>query len=130
PLLSSVRVDGAALLWTLIIAVTAAVLFGIAPGLRISAGNLQDGLKDMGQGMSAGRKHERLRAVLVISEVALACVLLIGAGLLLRSFLHVLDVDLGFQPSRAAALKIDYDDGGRPAHRGAILQEILRRVST
>jgi len=130
PLLSSVRVDGAALLWTLIIAVTAAVLFGIAPGLRISAGNLQDGLKDMGQGMSAGRKHERLRAVLVISEVALACVLLIGAGLLLRSFLHVLDVDLGFQPTRAAALKIDYDDGGNAARRGAILQEILRRVST
>jgi predicted permease len=49
---------------------------------------------------------------------------------LLRSFLRVLDVDLGFQPSRAAAIKIDYDDGGNPARRGAILQNIQRRVMT
>ena len=63
--------------------------------------------------MSDGRSHERLRSALVISEVALACVLLVGAGLLLRSFMRVLDVDLGFQPSTAAAIKVDYDDGGK-----------------
>ena len=129
PLLSTVRVDGAALGWTLLIALAAAVLFGVAPSLKISGGNLQDALKDAGHGMSAGRKHDRMRAVLVVSEVALACVLLVGAGLMLRSFLRVLDVDLGFQPSRAAAIKIDYNDGGKPARRGAILQVILRRVS-
>ena len=78
--------------------------------------------------MTHGKKHDRLRAILVISEVALACVLLVGAGLLLRSFLRVLDVDLGFQPSRAAAITVDYDDGGKPAKRSAILQEILSRV--
>ncbi len=94
----------------------------------MSGDNLQEALKDTGPGMSEGRKHERLRATLVISQVALACVLLIGAGLLLRSFLRVLDVDLGFEPSRAAAIKVEYDDGN-PARRGAILQEILRRVS-
>ena len=66
--------------------------------------------------------------MLVISEVALACVLLVGAGLLLRSFLHVLDVDLGFEPSRAAAISVDYNDGGDAAKRGAIWQEIIRRV--
>jgi predicted permease len=128
PLLSSIRVDGAALAWTILIAVTTAVLFGFAPGLRISTGNLQDALKDAGPGMSAGRKHERMRAVLVISEVALACVLLVGAGLLLRSFLRVLDVDLGFQPSHAAVIKVDYDDGGNRERRGAILREMLRNV--
>ncbi|MGH9548490.1 MAG: ABC transporter permease, partial [Terriglobales bacterium] len=111
PLLTSVKVDGTALAWTLLISVTAAVLFGFAPGLKVSPGNLQDALKDSGHGMSEGQKHQRMRAVLVISEVALACVLLIGAGLLLRSFLRVLDVDLGFQPSRAAVIRIDYDDG-------------------
>ena len=130
PLLSSVRVDGAALAWTILIAVATAVLFGFAPGLRISTGNLQDALKDAGPGMSAGRKHERMRAVLVISEVALACVLLVGAGLLLRSFLRVLDVDLGFQPSRAAVIKIDYDDGNNAARRGAILREMLRNIDS
>jgi predicted permease len=130
PLLSSVRVDGAALSWMLLITVSAAILFGFAPGLKISAGNLQDALKDTGQGMSAGRKHERLRAVLVIAEVALVCVLLIGAGLLLRSFLRVLDVDLGFQPSRAAVIKVDYDDGNSRARRGAILREMLRNIDS
>jgi len=129
PLLSSVTVDGTALAWTLLIAVAAAVLFGLAPAFRMSGSSLQEALKDAGPGMSQGRKHERLRATLVISEVALACVLLIGAGLLLRSFLRVLDVDLGFQPSHAAAIKVDYDDGGSPARRGAIFQEMLRRVS-
>jgi predicted permease len=133
PLLSSVRVDGAALGWTILIAVATAVLFGFAPGLRISTGNLQDALKDAGPGMSAGRKHERMRAVLVISEVALACVLLVGAGLLLRSFLRVLDVDLGFQPSRAAVIKVDYDDGNdrnSRARRGVILREMLRNIDS
>jgi predicted permease len=129
PLLSSARVDVTVLTWTLLITVATSVLFGLVPGFKMSGGNPQEALKDAGPGMSAGRKHERLRSVLVISEVALACVLLIGAGLLLRSFLRVLDVDLGFQPSRAATIKVDYDDGGNPARRGAILQEILRRVS-
>jgi len=129
PLLSTIRVDGAALGWTLLIALAAAVLFGLAPSLKITGGNLQDALKDAGHGISAGRKHDRMRAALVVSEVALACVLLVGAGLLLRSFLRLLDVDLGFQPSRAAAIKIDYDDGGKRERRGAALQEILRRVS-
>jgi len=68
-----------------------------------------------------------------VSEVALACVLLVGAGLLLRSFLHVLDVDLGFQPDRAAAVKVEYDDSApTPAastqKRTAIFQQILARV--
>jgi predicted permease len=130
PLLSSLRLDGAALLWTLLITAAATILFGIAPGLRISAGNLQDTLKDSGQGLSAGRKHERLRGALVISEVALACVLLVGAGLLLRSFIKVLDVDLGFQPNRAAVIKVDYDDGNNPERRGAILQEMLRNIAS
>jgi predicted permease len=55
-------------------------------------------------------------------------VLLVGAGLLLRSFLHILDVDLGFQPSRAAAISVDYNDGNDAAKRGAIWQDIIRRV--
>lgn len=128
PLLSSVRVDGSALAWTLLIAVSAAVLFGLVPGLKASDSNLHDSLKDSGPGMSAGRKHERLRATLVVSEVALACVLLIGAGLLLRSFLKVLDIDLGFKPSHAAALTIDYNGGDNGATRGAALENILRHV--
>ncbi len=128
PLLGSVRVDGAALGWTLLVAVLAAILFGLTPGLKISSGNLQEALKDSGHGSSAGRKHEALRAALVISEVALASVLLVGSGLLLRSFLRILDVDVGFEPSHAALISVESDDGGDAAKRGAIWQDIIRRV--
>ena len=129
PLLSSVRVDGTALAWTALIAVAAAMIFGLAPALRISATNLQEALKDTGPGLSADRRHDRMRRVLLVSEVALACMLLIGAGLLLRSFLGILDIDLGFQPDRAAAISIRYDDGGKADRRGPILQQILQRVT-
>ncbi|HEV2426107.1 MAG TPA: ABC transporter permease [Terriglobia bacterium] len=127
PLLSMVRVDGTVLGCTLLIALGAAVLFGTAPGLRMSGGNLQETLKDGGHGASDGRKHERMRSSLVITEIALACTLLVGAGLLLRSFLRVLEVDLGFEPSHAAAISVDYDDGGNPAKRVAIWQEVVSR---
>jgi predicted permease len=130
PLLSMVRVDGTVLAWTLLIAVGAAVLFGPAPGLRIAGGNLQELLKDSGgHGASDGKKHGRLRSTLVVTEIALACVLLVGAGLLLRSFLGVLDVDLGFEPSRAATISLDFDDAEKPATRAAKWQEIVERTS-
>ena len=129
PLLSSVRVDGMVLAWTLLIAIGAAVLFGLAPGLRISRSDLQEALKDGGHGASEGRKHDHMRSALVIIEVAMACVLLVGAGLLLRSFLRVLDVDLGFEPSRAAAIAVDDAGGSTSDQRAAIWEEVVRRAS-
>ena len=129
PLLSSVQLDGTALVWTVLIAVASVVLFGFAPAIRISSTNLQEALKDTGPGLSEGRKHDRMRGMLLVSEVALACMLLIGAGLLLRSFLGILNVDLGFQPVRAAAIRISYDDGSNDARRGVILKEILERIT-
>jgi predicted permease len=137
PLLSTLRIDGAALLWTVLIAAFGAILFGLVPGLRMAGGNLQETLKDSGTGSGLSRKHERVRSVLVVSEVALACMLLVGAGLLLRSFVNVLNVDLGFEPDRAAAIKVDYDDGGMvpnakdadvTARRTAVFQEVLSRA--
>ncbi len=131
PLLSSVRVDGAVLGWTLLIGLGTALLFGLAPGLRMSRSNLQAVLKDSGgHGASEGKKHDHVRSALVITEVALSCVLLVGAGLLLRSFLRVLDVDLGFEPSRAAAISVDDENGGNAAKRAANWQEVVRQAST
>ena len=134
PLLSALRIDSQAMGWTMLIAVSTAMIFGLLPGLRIASGNLNDVLKDSGAGAGLGRKHERLRAVLVISEIALACMLLVSAGLLLQSFLKVLDVDLGFQPERAASIKVEYDDSAPTveasiAKRSAIFQQVLEHVS-
>jgi len=128
PLLSTVRVDGAAFAWTVLIAISAGAIFGLIPAFKIAGGNLQESLKDGGAGVSQGKRHERLRSALVVSEVALACVLLVGAGLLLRSFLRLLDVDLGFEPAHVAAIQIEVNDGGELARRGPLLQEILQRV--
>ncbi len=129
PLLSTVRVDGSVLAWTVLIATGAAILFGVMPGLRTAGGNLQDVLKESGHGTSAGRSHNHIRSTLVITEIALACVLLVGAGLLLRSFLRVLDVDLGFEATRAAAISVDYGDNTNPAQRTATWEEFVRRSS-
>jgi predicted permease len=137
PLLSTLHVDVAVLGWTVLIAIVAAVIFGLIPGMRMARINLQEALKDSGSGSGQSRKHERVRSILVVTEVALACMLLVGAGLLLRSFLKVVDLDLGFQPSRAAAVNVDYDDsvpndkdGSLTAQkRGVIFQQVLSRVT-
>ena len=72
PLLSTIRIGATALAWTLLLTLAVGLLFGIAPGLRIATGNLQDSLKDSGPNTSGGKNHERLRSALVISEIALA----------------------------------------------------------
>ena len=134
PLLSSVRVDGTALVWTVALAVLVGLLFGLAPGLKMSARNLQETLKDSGHGTSEGRRHHRVRSLLVISEVALACVLLVGAGLLLRSFLRVTQVDLGFSPEHTSAIRMDYApdynfNGKTGEQRSVAFREAIRRIS-
>jgi predicted permease len=90
--------------------------------------NLHETLKDTGPGLSGGRQRERMRAFLVVSEVSMACILLVSAGLLLRSFLRLLEADLGFQPARIAAVKIDYNDRGNAAYRNTMLRQILERA--
>ena len=134
PLLNSLRIDSQVVGWTVLVAILTAMIFGLLPGLRMASGNLQEILKDSGAGAGLGRKHERIRAALVISEIALACVLLVSAGLLLRSFSKVLEVDLGFQPEHASSMNVEYDDSA-PApeasvlKRAAIFQQVLTRVS-
>jgi predicted permease len=130
PLLHDVKVDTAVLLWTSLFTTAVALLFGIVPGLTLSGRNLQNSLKDGARGSSGGGRRNRLRSALVISEVALACILLTGAGLLLRSFLSALDVDMGFQPSRVSVIKLSYEDGNDRAKRGTVLQDILLRINS
>lgn len=107
PLLRNVEVSGSVLAAALGMTVVTAVLFGLAPALAVIRGDLGAALKDGGRGSSEGREHRIARGALVVSEVALACLLLIGAGLLLRSFSQVLDVDLGFETERVYSLRVD-----------------------
>ncbi|MPY89356.1 MAG: FtsX-like permease family protein [Luteitalea sp.] len=110
PLLRTSEVDITALVFTLVVAVATGVLFGIVPALQISGAGEYEALSDASRGSTEGKRHRWIRGALVVSEVAFACMLLVGAGLLLRSFLTLLEVDLGFRPEQAIAWRVDVAD--------------------
>ena len=129
PMLDSVQIDLGAVGFTVALAVGTGLVFGIVPALQSPALAVHDSLKGSSRGSSASKRHAWIRDTLVVSEIALASVLLVGAGLLIRSFLQVLDVNLGFQPERAAALRVDPTAKyATRAQRNAYYDEALRRV--
>jgi predicted permease len=128
PLLNSVRIDGTALAFTLLAAILTGVLFGVLPALQAPAFEVQGALKEGGRGLSAGKRRAWLRNGLVVSEIAFASVLLVGAGLLVRSFVRVLDVDLGFEPEHTAVLRVDSTRIANPAQQNAFLDDMLQRA--
>jgi putative ABC transport system permease protein len=101
-----VHADATVLLFTFALSLVTGLAIGAAPAIVGSRPDLQHALKDGGRGASHGRGHRRLRSALVVCEVALALVLTLGAGLLLRSFLSVLSIDPGFRPDHLLALQI------------------------
>jgi predicted permease len=129
PLLQTVYVDARALGFTLGAALLTGLLFGIAPALQISRWDVNEGLKDAGRGTSEGARGLSLRGFLVVSEIALACVLLAGAGLLIRSFLRLLEVDPGFRPEQTAAWRIELSPRySTSAQKTAFFEQIVRNV--
>jgi len=132
PLLTTVRLDAVSVFWTLMTAIVVGSMFGLAPAYRMSRSNIHGAIKENTAGVAGGRSQDRFRSILVISEISLACLLLVGAGLLLRSFLRVLDVDLGFNPSHAAAMQTDLPPAANKdqlLRRTATLQAEIDRVS-
>jgi putative ABC transport system permease protein len=129
PLLQTVTLDGAALAFTILIALATGLLFGSVPAWQMSGADVHEDLKDASRGSSGGKQRAWVRQALVMAEVALACVLLVGAGLLLRSFQRLLEVDLGFRPEQAAAWRIETGDRFQEnAPRVAFFNELTRAV--
>jgi len=129
PLLENVRVDTTALGFTLLAAILTGLIFGLVPALQIPSLTLHNALKDTSRGSTAARGHAWIRSLLVVSEIAFACVLLVGAGLLIRSFLQVLDVNLGFHPEMAVAVRVDPSQQYKTqAQVNAYFDEVLRRA--
>ena len=100
PRLGEIRLDWRVLGFTLVASVVTGILFGFAPSLQLSKTDVQDSLKEMGRGVSSSRRQNRLRNLLIVGEVALSVVLLVGAGLLFRSFLQLQAVNTGFTPQQ------------------------------
>ena len=109
--LSSVGLNVSVLLWTLGISVLTGIIFGLAPALHISRLNLNDSLKEGGKSESAQASgSRRLRSALVVSEIALAVVLLASAGLLIKSFLRLQQVDRGFNTDNILTMVVRLPD--------------------
>jgi putative ABC transport system permease protein len=126
PLLHHARVDGVALAVTAGLSVATALAFSVLPATRLARANPQRALVDQQRGTTGDRRHARLRSWLVAGEVAMACMLLIGTGLLGRSLLRLLTSNLGFRPSQAHVMTLKLDDAGPNA--GVRLEDALRKV--
>jgi predicted permease len=116
PRLHEIHVDYAVFAFTLVIALATGLVFGLAPALQSSRADVQQNLREGGRGSTGSARHLRLRNWLVVSEVSLACVLLIGAGLLLRSFLNLMHSDPGFRAEHVLTASValpeeTYKDG-------------------
>jgi putative ABC transport system permease protein len=101
-----IRLNGTVLLFTLAVAVLTAVIFGLVPALQVSRRDLIDPLRDSGKGTTGGFRHGRLRDAVVVLEVALSLALLVGAGLLMRSFVALREVDLGLSPDHILVARL------------------------
>ncbi|MBA3560319.1 MAG: ABC transporter permease [Gemmatimonadaceae bacterium] len=125
-------IDLKVLLFTLAVGLLTGVIFGLAPALQASRANLQASLKEGGRGSGSSAHRSRLRSGLVVAEVALSLVLLIGASLMVKSFLHMRSANTGFDSSNALTTRV-YLGGDKYeafSTRVSIFEQILERVRT
>jgi len=130
PRLEGVSVDRWALLFTFTISIATGVLFGLAPAWHARKLSLNESLREGGRGIAGLARVKRLRGLLVMSEIALAVVLLVGAGLMLKSFQRLTDVNPGFKPDNLLTMSlglqfVHYQD---PAKQVAFFDQALLRV--
>jgi putative ABC transport system permease protein len=106
PRVGEITLDWRVLTFTLAAAIFTGILFGLAPSLQASNPDVQDSLKELGRGASTSRRHNRLRNLLIVGEVALSVVLLVGAGLLFRSFMQLQAVNTGFSSQQVLTARL------------------------
>jgi putative ABC transport system permease protein len=130
PRMEMVGIDGRVVLFLLGVTVLTALVFGLAPAMHAAAENLSDALKEGGRKDSDGIRHNRLRAFLVASEFALAFMLLIGAGLMIRSFLALQSVNPGFNPHNVLSMVVSLAGSKEtePDRRAIFYRQLLREV--
>jgi putative ABC transport system permease protein len=125
-----IRLNTTVLVFTLGIAVVTAVLFGLMPALQTAKRDIVEPLKDSGRGVSGGFRRGRVRSVLVVTEVAMSLVLLVGAGVLMHTFMKLIDMDLGLDPHNVLVTAIPIPKGRytTAAAKEQFFNEVLARV--
>ena len=128
----AITIDSRVLLFTLFVSLLTGLIFGLAPATQASSLNLNETLKEGGRDSAAGSRGNRIRSLLVIIEVAVSLILLIGAGLLINSFLRLRDVDPGFRADNLLTMQVVLPTFKYPDHerRTAFYDELLRRIET
>ena len=131
PRAQSLAVDGRVLLFTLGVSIVTGLLFGAAPGVLLSRASLQGTLQQVGRGVR-GRLSQRMRGLLVAAQVAMSLVLLVAAGLQIRSLARLLTVDPGFDPANVLTFKIALPDRRYPddARQAAFYERALADLKT
>jgi putative ABC transport system permease protein len=120
---NEIRIDRSVLLFTLVVSCLTGVIFGLAPGWQAAKTDVNESLKQSSRGSSAG--HQRTRHALVVAEVALALILLVGAGLLLNSFARMLKVDPGYDPQGLMRVSLSL-----PAeNKYAFAEQVMERIA-
>jgi predicted permease len=114
PRIAEIRMDGWVLAFTMGLSLATGMLFGLAPAVQVSHANIVDALKEGALSSTAGRGRHALRSSLVIVEMALALVLLVGSGLLIRSLVHLQNVNPGFDPHNVMTSNLDLPDAKYP----------------
>jgi predicted permease len=132
PRASEIRLDLGVFGFTLALAVLTGLLFGLMPALTAAKTNLQDNLRSSGRGSSGDGKQSRMRSLLVVGETGLACVLLIGAGLMLHSFVNLVREDPGFRPQNviSAAISLPRQRYKEPAQRTQFYDRLTSELMT
>jgi putative ABC transport system permease protein len=108
------HIDVSLALFTLVVTFGSGLIFGLFPAWRSSRVNISTTMKDGGRASTGGIGHSRLRDILVVSEIALALVLLVGAGLMLRSFIHYMEADPGYNPDSTLTARVYLPDSRYP----------------
>jgi putative ABC transport system permease protein len=128
---NTISLDAGAFLFTLAVAVVSGIISGIAPSWFHSQTNISETLKESGRGASSGRARHRLRSVLVIAEIALALILLVGAGLLVKGFHALLSVHENYHPESVLTLTLSLPDDqyARKPLRVAFHEQVLQRLA-
>ena len=130
PRLNQIELNPMALGFAVAVSLLTALIFGLAPAMQMLRTDLQESLRSEGRTMTGGRRQQRLRNLLVVSEIALALALLVGAGLLTRSFITLLRVNPGFVTERALALETMIGRNRNAEQRIALVEHSLPRVQS
>ena len=132
PRFDEIRPDARVFIFTITLTVVTGLVFGLAPALQASRSDLTEGLKEGLRGNAGGARSNRLRGLLMVAEIAMSFILLVGAGLLIKSFLHLREVRPGFKTDKLLTMRVSVPPGKYRENEARIqfFQQAINRIQS